>query len=106
MKKIKLLIPLFIGIVAISAYPTFARSSEAPLINEETDEANVDVSYFPNCDDNDKVIPLGGGFLGGEAYLQNGDQEIYLNSETDPSAITVKEAKEIIKNRQSETENQ
>ena len=45
-------------------------------------------------------------FLGGEAYLQNGDEEIYLNSETDSSAITVKEAKEILKSRQAESDNQ
>lgn len=52
------------------------------------------------------MIPLGDGFLGGEAYLQNGDEEIYLNSETDSSAITVKEAKEILKaDRQSLTIN-
>ena len=30
--------------------------------------------YFPECDDGEKVIPLGDGFLGGEAYLQNGDE--------------------------------
>ena len=66
MKKIRLLIPLFIGL---------------------------------------KVIPLGDGFLGGEAYLQNGDEEIYLNSETDSRAITVKEAKEILKSRQAEDDN-
>ena len=52
-----------------------------------------------------KVIPLGDGFLGGEAYLQNGDEEIYLNSETDSRAITVKEAKEILKSRQAEDDN-
>ena len=61
------------------------------------DEANEDVVYFPGCDDDEKVIPLGEDFLGGEAYLQNGDEEIYLNSKTDSSAITVKEAKEILK---------
>ena len=52
------------------------------------------------------MIPLGDGFLGGEAYLQNGDEEIYLNSETDSGAITVKEAKEILKSRQAESDNQ
>ena len=103
MKKIRLLIPLFIGLVAVSAYPAFARSSEEPVNIEETNE---DVGYFPGCDDDEKVIPLGDGFLGGEAYLQNGDEEIYLNSETDSSAITVKEAKEILKSRQAESDNQ
>ena len=52
------------------------------------------------------TLPLGDGFLGGEAYLQNGDEEIYLNSETDTSAITVKEAKEILKNRKTKADNQ
>lgn len=104
MKRIRLLIPLFIGLVAVSAYPAFARSSEEPVNVEEVDEANEDVVYFPGCDD-EKVIPLGEGFLGGEAYLQNGDEEIYLNSKTDSSAITVKEAKEILKSRQVEDDN-
>ena len=106
MKKIRLLIPLFIGLVAVSAYPAFARSSEEPVNVEEVNEMNEDVGYFPGCDDGEKVIPLGDGFLGGEAYLQNGDEEIYLNSETDSSAITVKEAKEILKSRQAESDNQ
>lgn len=52
------------------------------------------------------MIPLGDGFLGGEAYLQNGNEEIYLNSETDSSAITVKEAKEILESRQVESDDQ
>ena len=99
MKKIRLLIPLFIGLVAVTSYPAFARSSEEPVNVEEVNEENEDVGYFPGCDDDEKVIPLGDGFLGGEAYLQNGDEEIYLNSETDSSAITVKEAKEILKSR-------
>lgn len=103
MKKIRLLIPLFIGLVAVTAYPAFARSSEEPI---NVEEVNEDVDYFPGCDDDEKVIPLGDGFLGGEAYLQNGDEEIYLNSETDSSAITVKEAKEILKSRQAESDNQ
>ena len=96
MKKIRLLIPLFIGLVAVSAYPAFARSSEEPVNVEEVNETNENVGYFPGGD----------GFLGGEAYLQNGDEEIYLNSETDSSAITVKEAKEILKSRQVESDNQ
>lgn len=74
MKKIRLLIPLFIGLVAVTAYPAFARSSEEPVNVEEVNEANEDVGYFPECDDDEKVIPLGDGFLGGEAYLQNGDE--------------------------------
>lgn len=106
MKKIRLLIPLFIGLVAVTSYPAFARSSEEPVNVEEVNEANEDVGYFPECYDGEKVIPLGDGFLGGEAYLQNGDEEIYLNSETDSSAITVKEAKEILKSRQAESDNQ
>lgn len=106
MKKIRLLIPLFIGLVDVTAYPAFARSSEEPVNVEEVNETNEDVGYFPGCDDDEKVIPLGDGFLGGEAYLQNGDEEIYLNSETDSSAITVKEAKEILKSRQAESDNQ
>ena len=106
MKKIRLLIPLFIGLVAVTAYPAFARSSEEPVNVEEVNEVKEDVGYFPECDDDEKVIPLGDGFLGGEAYLQNGDEEIYLNSETDSSAITVKEAKEILKSRQAESDNQ
>lgn len=106
MKKNRLLIPLFIGLVAVTAYPAFARSSEEPVNVEEVNEANEDVGYFPGCDDDEKVIPLGDGFLGGEAYLQNGDEEICLNSETDSSAITVKEAKEILKSRQAESDNQ
>lgn len=105
MKKIRLLIPLFIGLVAVIAYPVFARSSEEPVNVEEANEMSEDVGYFPECDD-EKVIPLVDGFLGGEAYLQNGDEEIYLNSETDSSAITVKEAKEILKSRQAESDNQ
>ena len=105
MKKLRLLIPLFIGLVAVTAYPAFARSSEEPVNVEKVDEANEDLGYFPGCDD-EKVIPLGDGFLGGEAYLQNGDEEIYLNSETDSGAITVKEAKEILKSRQAESDNQ
>lgn len=105
MKKIRLLIPLFIGLVAVSAYPAFARSSEEPVNVEEVNEANENVGYFPGCDD-EKVIPLGDGFLGGEAYLQNGNEEIYLNSETDSSAITVKEAKEILESRQVESDDQ
>ena len=105
MKKLRLLIPLFIGLVAVSAYPAFARSSEEPVNVEEVNETNEDVVFFPGCDD-EKVIPLGDGFLGGEAYLQNGDEEIYLNSETDTSAITVKEAKEILKNRKTKADNQ
>lgn len=96
---------LFIGLVAVSIYPAFARSSEEPVNVEEVDETNEDVEYFPGCDDDEKVIPLGDGFLGGEAYLQNGDQEIYLNSETDSSAITVKEAKEILKTKHVEIDN-
>lgn len=106
MKRIRLLIPLFIGLVAVSVYPAFARSSEEPVNVEKVDEANEDLGYFPGCDDDEKVIPLGDGFLGGEAYLQNGDEEIYLNSETDSGAITVKEAKEILKSRQAESDNQ
>ena len=35
MKKIRLLIPLFIGLVAMTAYPAFARSSEEPVNVEE-----------------------------------------------------------------------
>ncbi len=103
MKKSRLLIPLFIGLVAVSVYPAFASSSEEPT---NVDEGNEDVDYFSGWDDNEKVIPLGGGFLGGEAYLQDGDQEIYLNSETDPSAITVKEAKEMLKNRHAESDDE
>ena len=103
MKRIRLLIPLFIGLVAVSVYPAFARSSEEPV---NVEKANEDVGYFPGCDDDEKVILLGDGFLGGEAYLQNGDEEIYLNSETDSSAITVKEAKEILKTKQAEADNQ
>ena len=106
MKKIRLLIPLFIGLVAVSAYPAFARSSEEPVNVEEVNEMSENVGYFPECDDGEKVIPLGDGFLGGEAYLQNGDEEIYLNSETDSRAITVKEAKKIIESRQVESDNQ
>lgn len=106
MKKIRLLISLFIGLVAVTAYPAFARSSEEPVNVEEVNEMSENVGYFPGCDDDEKVIPLGDGFLGGEAYLQNGDEEIYLNSETDSSAITVKEAKEILKSRQAESNNQ
>ena len=106
MKKIRLLIPLFIGLVAMTAYPAFARSSEEPVNVEEVNEMSEDVGYFPECDDDEKVIPLGDGFLGGEAYLQNGDEEIYLNSKTDSSAITVKEAKKILKSRQAESDNQ
>ena len=98
MKKIRLLILLFIGLVAVTAYPAFARSSEEPVNVEEVNETNEDVGYFPGCDDDEKVIPLGDGFLGGEAYLQNGDE--------DSSAITVKEAKEILKSRQAEPDNQ
>ena len=105
MKKLRLLIPLFIGLVAVTAYPAFARASEEPVNAEEVNETTDDVGYFPGCDD-EKVIPLGDGFLGGEAYLQNGDEEIYLNSETDSSAITVKEAKEILKSLQEESDNQ
>ena len=41
MKKIRLLIPLFIGLVAVTAYPVFARSSEEPANVEEVNEANV-----------------------------------------------------------------
>ena len=58
MKKIRLLIPLFIGLVAVTAYPAFARSSEEPVNVEEVNEANEDVGYFPGCDDDEKVIPL------------------------------------------------
>ena len=105
MKKIRLLIPLFIGLVAVTAYPAFARSSEEPVNVEEVNEMSENVGYFPGCDD-EKVIPLGDGFLGGEAYLQNGDEEIYLNSETDSRAITVKDAKKILKSRQAESNNQ
>lgn len=83
-----------------------AQQYEEPVNVEEVNETNEDVGYFPGCDDDEKVIPLGDGFLGGEAYLQNGDEEIYLNSETDSSAITVKEAKEILKSRQAESDNQ
>ena len=91
--------------LSVSAYAAFARSSEEPVNVEEVNETNEDVGYFPGCDDDEKVIPLGDGFLGGEAYLQNGDEEIYLNSETDSCAITVKEAKEILKSRQAEDDN-
>ena len=106
MKKLRLLIPLFIALAIVSAYPAFARSSEEPVNVEEVNEANEDIGYFPGCDDDEKVIPLGDGFLSGEAYLQNGDEEIYLNSETDSNAITVKEAKEILKNKHAEADNQ
>ena len=34
MKKIRLLIPLFIGLVAVTAYPAFARSSEEPVVRQ------------------------------------------------------------------------
>ena len=105
MKKIRLLISLFIGLVAVTAYPAFARSSEEPVNVEEVNEMSENVGYFPGCDD-EKVIPLGDGFLGGEAYLQNGDEEIYLNSETDSRAITVIDAKKILKSRQAESNNQ
>ena len=54
MKKIRLLIPLFIGLVAVTAYPAFARSSEEPVNVEEVNEANEDVGYFPGCDDDEK----------------------------------------------------
>ena len=106
MKKIQLLVPLFVGLVAVTAYPAFARSSEEPVNIKEVKETNEDVGYFPGCDDDEKVIPLGDGFLGGEAYLQNGDEEIYLNSETDSRAITVIDAKKILKSRQAESNNQ
>ena len=84
----------------------FCKIEWGTVYVEEVNETNEDVGYFPGCDDDEKVIPLGDGFLGGEAYLQNGDEEIYLNSETDSSAITVKEAKEILKSRQAESDNQ
>ena len=106
MKKIRLLISLFIGLVAVTSYPAFARSSEKPVNVEEVNEMSENVGYFPGCDDDEKMIPLGDGFLGGEAYLQNGDEEIYLNSETDSRAITVKDAKKILKSRQAESNNQ
>ena len=54
MKKIRLLIPLFIGLVAVTSYPAFARSSEEPVNVEEVNEANEDVGYFPECYDGEK----------------------------------------------------
>ena len=50
-KKIRLLIPLFIGLVAVTAYPAFARSSEEPVNVEEVNEMSENVGYFPECDD-------------------------------------------------------
>ena len=47
MKKIRLLIPLFIGLVAVTAYPAFARSSEEPVNVEEVNEMSENVGYFP-----------------------------------------------------------
>lgn len=54
MKKIQLLVPLFVGLVAVTAYPAFARSSEEPVNIEEVKETNEDVGYFPGCDDDEK----------------------------------------------------
>ncbi len=100
MKKIKLFIPLFVGISTISAYSVFANSNDIQPTSVSYEACEVD--YFPGLNDDDKVIQLDdGGFLNGQAWLQDGNNTIYLNSETDPNAITIKEAKEIIK---SETE--
>lgn len=106
MKNKTLLAVALVAALGFTTCSVFARSSEEPVNVEEVNETNEDVGYFPGCDDDEKVIPLGDGFLGGEAYLQNGDEEIYLNSETDSGAITVKEAKEILKSRQAESDNQ
>lgn len=92
--KFKTWIPLLIGAVCFASYPVLARSSEEPVpVESECQTMNED--SWSQWDDNEKVLPLGDGFLSGEAWMQDGDHTIYLNSETDPNAITVKEAKEI-----------
>ena len=92
--KFKAWIPLLICAACFVSYPVLARSSEEPVL-VENESQTVDDDPWSQWDDNEKVLPLGDGFLCGEAWMQDGDHTIYLNSETDPNAITVKEAKEI-----------
>lgn len=105
MKKINFFISLFIGICSITVYSVWASSNDvSPSTNftESTSNDSIPIEDFPDLSDDDKVIQLDdGGFLYGKATLQDGDNTIELNSETDPSAITVREAKEIIKSEKN-----
>lgn len=86
--KLKILFVLtFIITIGFTTGTIFAKSNEMAI------NTNESMDVLSDYDENEKVIPLDGGFLGGEAWLQNGNQEIYLNSETDPAAITIKEAR-------------
>lgn len=100
MKKLQLFIPLFVGICTITVYSVWATTNET-IATTNSSEATSE-NYFPGCNDDDKVIQLeDGGFLGGQAFLQDGENTIYLDSETDENAITVKEAKQIIAQEQN-----
>ena len=93
MKTTKLFIPLCIGLSALLVYPTFARSSEKPVeVNTTKQEEYIEV--FPDLNENDKILPLGEGWLHGQATVTDGDTEIQYDSDTDPHAITVKELRE------------
>lgn len=93
MKTIKLFIPLCIGLSALFAYPAFARSSEEP-VEVDTTEKEEYIEAFPDLDENDKILPLGEGWLHGQATVTDGGNEIQYDSDTDPNAITVKELRE------------
>lgn len=105
MKKLKIFIPLFIGVCSITVYSVWASSNEvSPTVDssESTSIDNVSTEDFPGHSDDDKVIQLeDGGFLYGRAWLQDGDKTIELNSETDQNAITVSEAKKIINSKKN-----
>lgn len=102
MKYKTLLAFALVAALGFTTCSVFAEELGAKPVNQENTEV-----LFGDLNDNDKVVELeDGGFLYGEAYLQNGNEEIYLNSETDSSAITVKEAKEILESRQVESDDQ
>lgn len=92
MKKI-LLVACFIVLGSLMTIPSFAFDNATISI-----DSSIPKSYFNDLKDNDKVLQLpDGGFLCGSASIEYEDGTVInLDSETDPNAITVKKAKEIL----------
>lgn len=80
---------LFASLIHVNAFDSSKEVSGNPEIYE---------NYLSEWNDNDKVIHLpGGGYLKGEATLYKDDGTVIVyNSETDPNAITVAEARKNI----------
>ncbi len=98
MKKIISLVSDLVIISNSSVLSVLAAEYHEPIQNDDT---SIVDTFFNSLSDDDKVLPMpDGGYLYGGIVETNLDDEseVYAvyDSELDPSAITVKEAKKLI----------